>query len=128
MSKYIVSGEYNLQKAKEVTMELLMNHPEIDGIFAANDLKGIGALKAAESLGIQVTEDLAVIGFDGIIDGETTSPTLTTMVQPIYDMGTCAAEMLIEQINNQALHKKNREIHVKLIKKQSKKRKRDVNR
>src|SRR5699024_968843 len=62
LSSYIVSGEYNLQKAKEVTMELLMNHPEIDGIFAANDLMGIGALKAAESLGIQVPEDLAVIG------------------------------------------------------------------
>ncbi|HLR40280.1 MAG TPA: LacI family DNA-binding transcriptional regulator [Virgibacillus sp.] len=127
LSSYVVSGEYNLQKAKEVTMELLKNHPEVDGIFAANDLMGIGALKAAESLGIQVPDDLSVIGFDGIIDGETTSPTLTTMVQPIYDMGTFAAEMLIEQINNQDLPKKNREFPVQLIERQSTKRKRDAN-
>ena len=127
MSSYVVSGDYDLQKAKEVTMELLKNHPEVDGIFAANDLMGIGALKAAESLGIQVPDDLSVIGFDGIIDGETTSPTLTTMVQPIYDMGTFAAEMLIEQINNQDLPKKNREFPVQLIERQSTKRKRDAN-
>jgi len=127
LSSYIVSGEYNLQKAKEVTMELLKNHPEVDGIFAANDLMGIGALKAAESLGRRVPDDLSVIGFDGIIDGKTTSPTLTTMVQPIYDMGTFAAEMLIEQINNQDLPKKNREFPVQLIERQSTKRKRDAN-
>lgn len=124
---YIVPGEYDLQKAKTATTELLMNHPEIDGIFAANDLMGIGVLKAAESLGIQVPNDLAVIGFDGIIDGETTSPTLTTMMQPIYDMGACAAEMLIEQINNQASPKIDREFPVQLIERQSTKRKRDVN-
>src|SRR5690625_7942562 len=100
LSSYIVSGEYNLQKAKEVTMELLKNHPEVDGIFAANDLMGIGALKAAESLGRRVPDDVSVLGFDGSIDGETTSPTLTTMVQPIYDMGTFAADMVIERRNH----------------------------
>src|SRR5690625_7765475 len=96
LSSYIVSGEYNLQKAKEVTMELLKNHPEVDGIFAANDLMGIGALKAAESLGRRVPDDLSVIGFDGIIDGKKTSPTLTTMVKHIYEIGKFTTDMLDE--------------------------------
>lgn len=127
LSSYVVSGEYSFQKAKDVTTRLLINHPEIDGIFVANDLMGIGVIKAAESLGINVPKDLAIIAFDGISIGETTSPTLTTMAQPIYDMGARAAEMLIEQINDPTRTKKVEAFSVRLVERQSTKRKRDIN-
>ena len=127
LPSYVASGSFNLQKAKDVAMELLMNHPELDGIFAANDVMGIGVMKAAESLGIHVPNDLSVIAFDGITLGEMATPSLTTMEQPIYDMGARASEMLIEQINDQTLARKNEAFSVQLVERQSTKRKRDMN-
>src|SRR5699024_4425224 len=115
------------QKAKEVTIELLTNHPEIDGIFVANDLMGVGVMNAAESLGIDVPGDLSVIGFDGIMMGEVANPSLTTIQQPIYDMGARADEMLNEQINDHTLAKKIEELPVQLVERQSTKRKREAN-
>lgn len=119
LSNYVVPGEYDYEIAKQSTIKLLRNQPEIDGIFAANDLMGAGALNAAASLGINVPNELSVIGFDGISIGETTTPTLTTMAQPIYDIGANAAEMLIDQITNQNTITKAKEFKVKLIERQS---------
>lgn len=126
LSDYVVSGKYNLQESKEVTCQLLTAHPEIDGIFAANDLMGLGAIKAAESLGIQVPDDLSIIGFDGIKMGEIATPSLTTIQQPIYKMGAAAAEMLIQEINDHTLPKKIKQLPVQLVERQSTKRKRDT--
>ncbi|GAA0414122.1 MAG: LacI family DNA-binding transcriptional regulator [Bacillota bacterium] len=100
LSSYVVSGEYNYEKTIAVTKELLTNHPEIDGIFAANDKMGVGVIKAAEALGVKIPEELAVVGFDGIAMGETTTPSLTTMEQPIYDIGAQAAKLLLEHIHD----------------------------
>ncbi|ASN06675.1 LacI family DNA-binding transcriptional regulator [Virgibacillus necropolis] len=119
LSSYIASGEYNFEKAMEATTALLTAHPEIDGIFVANDVMGVGALKAAEALGIHVPNELSIIGYDGIALGNTTTPSLTTMAQPIYEIGTRAAEMLIKQINDPSHRPKNEELSVRLIERQS---------
>ena len=95
---YILEGNYSMDDAYEVTRNMLMRNPNIDGIFAANDLMGVGALQAAASLNIDVPDKLSVISFDGIKLGETTSPALTTMAQPIYKIGKRAAELLINKI------------------------------
>ncbi|MGY0692387.1 LacI family DNA-binding transcriptional regulator [Virgibacillus sp. FSP13] len=116
---YIVSGNYNLQVAEKVITQLLRDYPEIDGLFIANDVMGVGAIKAAEKLGLEVPNDLSIIGFDGIFLGETTSPTLTTIAQPIYKMGFRAAELLIEQINNKEFPQRIEEFSVQLVERQS---------
>ncbi|WP_405096746.1 LacI family DNA-binding transcriptional regulator [Oceanobacillus sp. FSL H7-0719] len=116
---YIVSGDYNMQKAKDAIKKLLLEHPEIDGLFVGNDVMGAGALKAIEELEMQVPHDISIIGFDGISLGETTTPTLTTVAQPIYKMGSRAAELLIEQINDPDIPKKTVEFPVELIERQS---------
>lgn len=118
-SDYIVTGNYNMQAAKGVITELLVAHPEIDGLFVGNDVMAVGALKAAEELEIRVPEDLSIIGFDGITLGDATTPTLTTVAQPIYKMGSRAAELVIEQINNPTNPKKVEEFPVQLIERQS---------
>ncbi|WP_099157439.1 LacI family DNA-binding transcriptional regulator [Virgibacillus ndiopensis] len=119
LSSYIVPGEYNFETAVQATKKLLTDHTEIDGIFVWNDLMGIGALKGAEELGINVPDELSIIAFDGITVGETTTPSLSTMAQPIYDIGTQAAEMLLEQINNSGYKTKREEFTVQLIERQS---------
>ncbi|HLS09255.1 LacI family DNA-binding transcriptional regulator [Lentibacillus sp.] len=118
-SSYVVSGAYNFDAARKAAMNLLTRHPEIDGIFAGNDLMGAGVLNAAASLGKKVPDDLAVIGFDGITMGETVTPALTTMAQPIYEIGKSAAEILINQIGTSDSGVVTEEFNVQLIERQS---------
>src|SRR5699024_2632120 len=86
--------------AYKATISLLESNPNIDGIFTANDVMGVGVLRAASSLGLKVPDDLSVMGFDGLELGETTFPSLTTMAQPIYQLGKRAAALLIEKTDN----------------------------
>lgn len=116
---YMIAGEYSFDSGIRTAKELLMRHHDIDGLFVGNDLMGVGALKAVQELGRKVPDDLAVIGFDGIMLGETTTPSLTTMAQPIYEMGEYAANLLLNLIEgheNKAGHK---EFSVKLVERES---------
>lgn len=116
---YMVSGDYNFDTAIRVTKELLQKFPEVDGLFVGNDLMGVGALKAAQELGIHVPDDVSVIGFDGIMLGKTTAPSLTTMAQPIYEMGEHAATMLLNQIEDNKTHIQHKEFSVKLMERET---------
>ncbi|WP_174614606.1 LacI family DNA-binding transcriptional regulator [Virgibacillus ihumii] len=117
--KYVAQGKYNFDKAKEAAIDLLTNHPEIDGLFVGNDLMGAGVLNAAASLGISIPEDLAVIGFDGISLSKIITPSLTTMAQPVYEIGRRAAEMLIFQITSEHPEIMSEEFDVQLMERQS---------
>lgn len=119
LSDYVVTGDYNMHVAKSEIMKLLSEHPEIDGLFVGNDVMAVGALKVAESMKISVPDDLSIIGFDGITLGETTTPTLTTVAQPIYKMGSRAAELLMKQINNPTISNQTEEFSAQLIERQS---------
>lgn len=112
-------GYYTYEDAFEKTCELLASDPQIDGIFASNDLMGIGILKAAESLSIRVPEDLSVISFDGIQTSEFTSPSLTTMGQPIYTIGKRAVKILLQKIEKPDAPIPSEEYKVQLIERQS---------
>ncbi len=122
-SDYVVSGAYDIDTARTSAMHLLQNCPEVDGIFAGNDLMGVGVLQAAAALRRKVPEDVSVIGFDGITIGETVTPGLTTMAQPIYDIGAKAADMVITQIEKGTSAVISEELPVRLIERESTKRK-----
>jgi len=64
-------------------------------VFAANDLSAISTIEVARELGLRVPEDLSVIGFDDIPESRTTTPPLSTVRQPIQQMGATAIELLI---------------------------------
>jgi LacI family transcriptional regulator, repressor for deo operon, udp, cdd, tsx, nupC, and nupG len=70
-------------------------------VFAVSDLLAIGALKEINNNGLHAPEDIAVVGFDKIDFSNMTHPTLTTIAQPMYKMGTMAAKMLIDQIRGE---------------------------
>ncbi|WP_178020055.1 substrate-binding domain-containing protein [uncultured Paenibacillus sp.] len=91
-------GHFQLEGGMQAVETLLLRHPDIDGIFAGNDFMAIGALKALHRKGIKVPDDIAVCGFDGIKLAEIIEPELTTIAQPIYEMGEKAARILIKQI------------------------------
>ena len=77
---------------------LLANNPTITAIFATTDILAIGAMQAAHRLGIRVPEELSILGYDGIMESNMTFPTLTTIRQPINEMGELAARTLLTQI------------------------------
>ena len=79
---------------------LLAANPGITAIFATTDILAIGAMQAAHRLGIRVPEDLSILGYDGIMELTITFPPLTTIRQPIHEMGELAARTLLAQIRH----------------------------
>lgn len=111
---YIINGNYNVLETAKATMVLLSKHRDIDGIFAGNDYMALGVLKAATQMGIRIPQDLSLIGFDGIQLCELTSPEITTMAQPIYELGESAAKLLLNMIEGKAVNPAQQEFKVSL--------------
>jgi len=80
--------------------ELLENKNKPEAIFVANLDLTLGAILSIKSLGLKIPDDIAVIGFDDSDWAQILDPPLTTISQPISDLGTTAAEMLIKNIEN----------------------------
>lgn len=72
-------------------------------IFVSNDLMAIGGICAANQAGIKIPEELSVIGYDDIALASFSTPPLTTVVQPKYDIGVLTARVLVDRINNSEL-------------------------
>jgi LacI family transcriptional regulator len=80
--------------AQEAALKLLSLSDPPTAIFAANDEMAIGVLQAAQIMGLRVPEDLSVIGFDDAPRSANTNPPLTTVRQPLREMGAAAAQLL----------------------------------
>lgn len=115
----VINGNFDIKLTTEVTEKLLKQHPDIDGIFAGNDYMALGVIKAAIKLGKRVPEDLSVIGFDGINLSKLTNPEITTIAQPIYQIGYTAAEMLLDLIEGRPINKVHHQLNVSLSRGQS---------
>jgi len=92
----VVDGGYQSAQAAEAARALLSRPDRPTAVFAANDMSALGVLQAASELGLRVPEDLSVIGFDDIPEARTSTPPLTTLAQPLQDIGAQALEMLTD--------------------------------
>jgi LacI family transcriptional regulator len=79
---------------------LLDQSPDITAIFAASDELAMGAISAAYQLGIKVPDELSIIGYDNLSIAEMAIPPLTSVAQPLTEMGEVAANMLFEILNH----------------------------
>ena len=77
---------------------LLRMLPRPTAIFAANDMIALGVLHAIRELGLRCPEDVSVMGFDDLDFDEFTSPSLSSVFQPGYQLGATAAQMLLERM------------------------------
>jgi len=84
-------------------------------ITCINDLTAIGVLHAASEGGLKVGRDLAVAGFDGIEDAEHTSPPLTTLNQPLYEIAGKLVKMLVATIQNLPLEERRIQLQPELL-------------
>jgi DNA-binding LacI/PurR family transcriptional regulator len=70
---------------------------QFTALFCFNDTSAIGAIRALQDAGLTCPHDISVIGFDDIIVAEYFNPRLTTVRQPLYKMGSAAAELLVKR-------------------------------
>jgi LacI family transcriptional regulator len=115
LSYMIAESTFDPANSEQVTVELLKEYPHIDGIVAGNDLIAIGIVKAALQKGISIPNDLQIIGFDGISLTEMMYPSITTVAQPIYEMGKIATELLLEQMEGNPLEEKHYRLPIEII-------------
>src|SRR5580698_1396596 len=82
----------------EATRKLLASHKKFTALFAFNDISAMGAIRACREAGLRVPEDISVVGFDDIQSAAYQNPALTTVRQPLREMGRIAAETLLRRI------------------------------
>ncbi|MDQ1050047.1 LacI family DNA-binding transcriptional regulator [Streptomyces sp. V4I2] len=94
--RLVVPGDFTPAGGERAMRELLDHRPDVDAVFAANDLTAAGALRVLREHGRRVPEDVAVIGFDDMLPvAEQTDPPLTTVRQDIEEMGRLMARLLL---------------------------------
>jgi LacI family transcriptional regulator len=97
----VIEGDFQQQTGYENTKSLLRSaDPRPTAIFASNDLSAFGAMDAARECGLRIPDDISIIGFDDIPQASFVYPKLTTVHQPLEQMGQIAAKMLLERIED----------------------------
>ena len=96
-----VAADFTHEGAEAATRTLLAARPDVDALFVASDLMAVGALRALRAEARRVPEDVAVVGFDDSI-APTLDPPLTSVRQPIEEMGREMVRLLLDQVSGPA--------------------------
>lgn len=107
----VVSSDFTVEGGRVAIEELDRRRIEYDAVFAMNDLMAIGALSALDD---RVPDAVSVVGFDDIDAARLTRPALTTIHQPLYEMGQTAVQMVLSAIEGDS-PVENVELPVRLI-------------
>jgi len=98
--KNLVYACDTFDSAMKISRSVLKKHDRPDGIFAVNDITAIGVMKTARQLGINVPDELKVVGFENSRSSSICEPELTSVDQFGYNLGKKAAELLLKRIKN----------------------------
>jgi len=115
----ITEGDFYYKTAYDLSLKLMSIDNPPTAIFAANDEMAIGVIKAIQSQGLKVPEDIAIVGFDNIKMSTIFSPFLTTIGQPMYEIGEKAMKLLLDLIRGKKIRKKQFVLDDKLIVRES---------
>ena len=100
--EWIVEGDLTQRSGAEAAERLLAVQPRVTAVICGNDLMAMGAINQMQQNGLTVGTDIAVAGFDDIPASAYSNPPLTTLHQPIYDIGRQTCAMLIDIVNGRA--------------------------
>ncbi|RYV52137.1 LacI family DNA-binding transcriptional regulator [Pengzhenrongella frigida] len=103
-------ADYRRDAARAAATALLTHPDRPTAIFAANDLSAMGTMDVARELGLDLPGDLSIVGFDDIPESIRTTPPLTTVHQPIQEMGAAGITMLIALLEGRPVE----QTHVRL--------------
>jgi DNA-binding LacI/PurR family transcriptional regulator len=91
-------GDFTQESGAKAMTRLLAKRPELDAVFAASDLMAAGALSVLSAAGRRVPEDVALVGYDDSPVATSTHPQLSSVRQPIEEMGREVARLLVEAV------------------------------
>ena len=92
-------GDFTVTRGADAVNAAIDSDVEFDAVFAHNDLSAIGAMRALLDRGRRVPQDVAVVGFDDIPTAAHSQPPLTTVHQPLREMGETAARTLLARLD-----------------------------
>src|ERR1700733_10598845 len=102
-----IRPEITIQLEKDLTSpelgyplvkQLLAHHRSFTAVLSFNDIAAIGCIRALHDAGLRVPQDVSVVGFDDIKEAAFQTPSLTTIRQPLHQMGALAVQTLLEQL------------------------------
>jgi DNA-binding LacI/PurR family transcriptional regulator/signal transduction histidine kinase len=94
-----VQGSFLRHSGAEAARTILSTGLAFDALFCVNDRMALGAIDVLRESGLLVPQDVAVAGFDGIEEGRYLTPPLTTVIQPLAELGSRAVDLLAERMN-----------------------------
>jgi LacI family transcriptional regulator len=100
--RWIVEGDFEYLGGREAVARLLDADPSVTAVFAMNDQMAIGALDELAARAVHVPEEFSVCGFDDAFPAALVSPRLTTVRQPLAELGRAAVELLLARIQGAA--------------------------
>ena len=101
----VISSSLMEKDAAENVKKILALPFNVDGLFCANDVVAIGAMKYLKEIGIKIPEEIATVGFSNETISSVIEPALTTINQPGSKIGIAAANLLIDKISDNTIHK-----------------------
>ena len=107
--EYVRLGDFFTEGGYRAALEILQLPTPPTAVIACNNRKTLGLMRALKDLGLKCPQDVSVLGFDEFDWYELFSPRLTTVVQPSYEMGKRATEMLLQVIEAPDQYLKSRE-------------------
>ena len=101
----VEDGEPTEDDGRRAMADLLARRPDLDAVFAYNDVVAIGALEALAAAGRRVPDDVAIVGCDDVRLASLVTPALTTLRSDTYELGRRAAELLFERLRGAPLRR-----------------------
>lgn len=98
--EFMQVGSFTMRSGRDAGQALLTATDRPTAVVAANDIMAFGVIEAARSLGLDVPKDLSVAGFDDLPTATDRFPSLTTIHQPVREMGVLGATMLLEAMRS----------------------------
>lgn len=118
-AEYIRYGDWEYESGRKETLAILQLNPRPTAIFAMNDLMAAGCMDALHKEGLHIPQDIAVSGFDNREIASYLQPPLTTIALPTPEIGTKAALLIMDLINNPKLHPRREIIRCSIIERAS---------
>jgi LacI family transcriptional regulator len=97
-AELVLKGDFSFHSGGEAAKKLLRMRKKPTAVFAANDMSAFGLMGGLQSAGLRIPDDISVVGFDDLPAAQQFHPTLTTVRQPIAEMGRAAVNTLLAQM------------------------------
>ncbi|MGC8765625.1 MAG: LacI family DNA-binding transcriptional regulator [Brevinematia bacterium] len=116
---WIITGNFTYEGGVAAVNSIMKQKKRPTAVFCTNDLSALGFINQAKKYGIKIPDDISVIGFDNISASQYSSPPLTTIKQPIFQMGKASAESLLNRINDREMIGEGRIFPVEIVERES---------